>query len=88
MRHAFLHHPQRREKSRPISHRHGNLRVGTLRKIYGHSFAAGQSPDTTLYELLEVSGSHTVSDLHVAMLQQDYDDGLLERKVKKVLCRK
>jgi len=63
-------------------------RVGTLRKIYGHSFAAGQSPDTTLYELLEVSGSHTVSDLHVAMLQQDNDDGLLERKVKKVLCRK
>jgi hypothetical protein len=58
-----------------------------LRKIYGHSFPAGQSPHT-LYELLEMSGSHTVSDLHVAMLQQDYDDGLLERKVKKVLCRK
>jgi hypothetical protein len=35
-----------------------------------------------------MSGSHTVSDLHVAMLQQDYDDSLLERKVKKVLCRK
>ena len=88
MRHAFLHHPRHREKSGPISHRHGNLRVGTLRKIYGHSFAAGQSPDTTLYELLELPGSHNVSDLHLAMLQQDYDDGLLERKVKKVICRK
>jgi len=29
-----------------------------------------------------------ISDLHAAMLQQDYDDGLLERKVKKVICRK
>jgi hypothetical protein len=88
MRHAVLHHPRYREKSGPISHRHGDLRVGTLRRIYGHSFAAGQSLDTTLYELLELPGSHNVSDLHVAMLQQDYDDGLLERKVKKVLCRK
>jgi hypothetical protein len=77
-----------REKSGPISHRHANLRVGTLRKIYGHSFAAGQSPDTSLYELLEMPGSHMISDLHAAMLQQDYDDGLLERKVKKVICRK
>jgi hypothetical protein len=59
-----------------------------LRRIYGHSFAAGQSLGTTLYELLELPGSHNVSDLHVAMLQQDYDDGLLERKVKKVICRK
>jgi hypothetical protein len=88
MRHAVLHHPRYREKSGPISHRHGNLRVGTLRKIYGHSFAAGQPLDTTLYELLELPGSHNVSDLHLAMLQQDYDDGLLERKVKKVICRK
>jgi hypothetical protein len=51
-------------------------------------FAAGQPPDTTLYELLELPGSHNLSDLHLAMLQQDYDDGLLERKVKKVICRK
>ena len=88
MTHAVLHRPRPREKSGPISHRHGNLRVGTLRKIYGHSFAAGQPLDTTLYELLELPGSHNVSDLHLAMLQQDYDDGLLERKVKKVICRK
>jgi hypothetical protein len=85
---AVLHHPRHREKSGPISHRHGNLRVGTLRKIYGRSFATGQSPDTTLYELLELPGSRRVSDLHLAMLQQDYDDGLLERKIKKVICRK
>jgi hypothetical protein len=88
MTHAVLHHARHRDKSGPITHRHGNLRVGSLRKIYGHSFAGGQSPDTTLYELLELPGSHTVSDLHLTMLQQDYDDGLLERKVKKVICRK
>jgi hypothetical protein len=85
---AVLHHPRHREKSGPISHRHGNLRVGTLPKIYGRSFATGQSPDTTLYELLELPGSRRVSDLHLAMLQQDYDDGLLERKIKKIMCRK
>src|SRR4051794_10434046 len=88
MTHAVLHHPRRREKSGPISHRHGNLRVGTLRKIYGQSFATGQSPHTSLYELLELPSSRGVSDLHLAMLQQDYDDGLLERKIKKVICRK
>jgi hypothetical protein len=87
MRHAVLHHPRHREKGH-ISHRHGNLRVGTLRKIYGQSFAAGQSHDATLYELLELPGSYRVSDLHLTMLQQDYDDGLLERKIKKVICRK
>jgi hypothetical protein len=48
MMNAVFHRPRRREKSGPISHRHGNLRVGTLRKIYRHSFAAGQPPDTTL----------------------------------------
>jgi hypothetical protein len=53
----------------------------------GHSFAAGQWTYTALYELLELPGSHNVSDLHIARLQQDYDDGLLECKVK-VLCRK
>ena len=67
-------------KAAPSSRRHGNLRVGTLRKIYGHLFAAGQPPDTTLYELLELPGSHNLSDLHLATLQQDYDDADLKRK--------
>ena len=88
MTHAVLDDPRRRKRSGHISDRHGNLRVGSLRKIYGQSFADGLSPDTTLYELLELPGSHVVNDLHMAMLQQDYDDGLLERKIKKVICRK
>jgi hypothetical protein len=88
MTHAVVHHDRRRDKGGHVSHRHGNLRVGTLRRIYGQSFAAGQSPDTTLYELVELPNSRTVSDMHLAMLQQDYDDGLLELKIKKVICRK
>jgi hypothetical protein len=62
------------------------LRVGTLRKIYGQSLAASQSPDTTLHELLELPGASALSEMHLQMLQQNYDDGLLERKIKKVIC--
>jgi hypothetical protein len=85
---AVLQHHRHRDKNGQISHRHGSVHLGTLRRIYGRGFAASLSPDTTLYEILELPGSHNVSDLHLAMLQQDYDDGLLERKVNKVICRK
>ena len=30
-----------RNKDGEISHKHGNTRIGTLRKVYGQSFAAG-----------------------------------------------
>jgi hypothetical protein len=83
-----LHHRHHREKNGLISHKHGNLRVGTLRRIYGQSFAASQSPNTTLYELLELLGASALSEMHLQMLQQDYDDGLLERKVKKIIYRR
>jgi hypothetical protein len=71
-----------------VSHRHGHVHVGTLRKIYGRSFATDISPNTTLYELLELLGPHSLSELHLKMLQQDFDDGLLERKIRKVTARK
>lgn len=57
-------------------------------KIYGQSFAAGLSPTTTLYEALELFGPHAISEMHLKMLQRDYDDGLLERKIKKALGHK
>jgi hypothetical protein len=88
MTHAVLHQRRHHDKNGPISHKHGNLRVGTLRRIYGQSFAASQSPDTTLDELLELPGASALSEMHLQMLRQDYDDGLLERKVKKVICRR
>ncbi len=62
--------------------------MATLRKIYGQSFAVSLSPATTLYEALELFGSHAIGEMHLKMLQQDYDDGLLERKIKKALGHK
>jgi hypothetical protein len=38
MIYVVLHHERRRDKGGYVSHRHGNLRVGTLRKMYGQSF--------------------------------------------------
>jgi hypothetical protein len=52
-------------------------------KSTGKSFAAGLSPTTTLYEALELFGPHAISEMHLKMLQRDYNDGLLEQKIKK-----
>jgi hypothetical protein len=71
-----------------MSHRYGSVYIGTLRKIYGQAFAAGHAPDTTLYELLELNGPYTLSEMHLKMLQQDYQDGLLARKIAKVVGRR
>jgi hypothetical protein len=38
-----------------ISLKHGNTLVGALRKIYGHSFAAGEADSTKLQDVLESS---------------------------------
>jgi hypothetical protein len=37
-----------RDKNGEISRKHGNTLIGTLRKIYGTSFAAGQSDEASL----------------------------------------
>ena len=61
-------------------------------ELYGRSTVIRSPPvnrPTPLFMSSWKCPAHiSVSDLHVAMLQQDYDDGLLERKVKKVICRK
>jgi hypothetical protein len=77
-----------RDKKGQINHKHGSVPMAILRKIYGQSFAAGLSPTTTLYEALELFGPHPISEMHLKMLQWDYDDGLLERKIKKALGHK
>ena len=88
MRQAVLHRNRHQDKNSQISHRHGSVHNGTLRKIYGQAFAAGQAPDTTLFELLELNGPYTLSEMHLKMLQQDYEDGSLPRKLAKVLGRR
>jgi hypothetical protein len=75
---------RQRNKNSQISHKHGSATIGLLRKVYGQSFASGLSPTTTLYEALELFGPNAVSELHLKMIQQDYDDGSLQRKIKKV----
>jgi hypothetical protein len=67
-----------RDKSGEISRKHGNTLVGTLRKIYGPSFAVGKSDDAKLSDVL--------SDLHEQSLSQlvsDHGAGHLEDKVRK-----
>jgi hypothetical protein len=88
MRQAVLHHHRHRDINGQISHRHGSVHIGTLRRIYGQAFAAGHAPDTTLYELLELKGPHTLREMHLKMLQQDYDDGSLARKIGKVFGKR
>ena len=88
MRQAVLRHHRHRDPTGEISHRHGAVHVGTLRKIYGQGFAAGHASDVTLYELLELSGPYTLSEIHLKMLQQDYEDGSLARKIAKVFGRR
>src|SRR3954452_17225243 len=88
MRQAVLHRDRHRDKNGQISHRHGSVHTGTLRKIYGQGFAADHAPDTTLYELLELHGPYTLSEMHLKMLQQDYEDDLLARKIAKVFGRR
>jgi hypothetical protein len=41
-----------RDKNGEISRKHGNTLVGTLRKIYGSSFAQGQSDEAKLSDVL------------------------------------
>jgi hypothetical protein len=88
MKQAVLRRHGHRDQNGEISHKHGAVHIGTLRKIYGQAFAAGHAPDTTLYELLELNGPYTVGEMHLKMLQQDYDDGLLPRKLAKVFGRR
>lgn len=88
MRQAVLHRHRVHDKNGQISHRHGSVHIGTLRKIYGQAFAAGHASDVTLYELLELNGPYTLSEMHLKMLQQDYEDGLLSRKLAKVFGRR
>ncbi len=66
-----------RDKDGEISRKHGNTLVGTLRRIYGKSFAAGY-PDTT--ELKDVL--HQLNETSLSQLRRDHGTGHLEHKIK------
>jgi hypothetical protein len=66
-----------RDKNGEISRKHGNTLVGTLRKIYGAAFAAGE-PDTAKLQ-------HVLAKLHETSLTQlleDHAAGNLDGKVR------
>lgn len=67
-----------RDKNGEISRKHGNTLVSTLRRMYGPSFAAGESETAKLDDVL--------AKLHETSLMQllkDHDNGVLEEKVRK-----
>ena len=45
-------------------------------------------PTPPFTSLLELNGPYTLSEMHLKMLQQDYQDGLLSRKIAKVVGRR
>ncbi len=51
-----------RDKSGKIEKKHGNTKVGSLRKEYGEGFAAGRRKDLMLKNLLKVTGSASLHE--------------------------
>jgi hypothetical protein len=68
-----------REKNGEISKKHGNTLVSTLRKIYGPTFAAGQSGTATLNDVLA-----QLNETSLSQLVHDHKNGKLDHKIKKV----
>jgi hypothetical protein len=66
-----------RDKNGEINRKHGNTLVGTLRKIYGPTFAAGESESSKLSDV--VVKLHETS---LTQLVQDHDGGHLDTKVR------
>jgi hypothetical protein len=59
-RHGLDH--RHRDKSGKIEKKHGNTRVGSLRKEYGPGFAKGHRKDMMLKTLLKQTGSASLHD--------------------------
>lgn len=71
-----------RNKTGEISRKHGNTRIGTLRKIYGPGFAAGFDDSDTLKAVLDETGERSLTQFHLDQLHQDHDDGSLADKIE------
>jgi hypothetical protein len=59
-----------------ISHKHGNILIGTLRKVYGQSFAAGYPATEKLSDVL----LH-LNETSLSQLRRDHGTGHLEHKI-------
>jgi hypothetical protein len=59
-----------------ISHKHGNILIGTLRKVYGQSFAAGYPATEKLSDIL----LH-LNETSLSQVRPDHGTGHLEHKI-------
>jgi hypothetical protein len=62
-----------------ISHKHGGALIGTLRRIYGQSFAAGYPATEELSEVLL-----QLNETSLSQLRRDHETGHLEHKIANV----
>ncbi len=67
-----------RDKNGEISRKHGNTLVSTLRRIYGQSFAPGESESAKLSDVLG-----KLHETSLTQLVKDHENGGLEEKVRK-----
>jgi hypothetical protein len=51
-----------RDRDGTISRKHGNTKVGTLRREFGEQFAEGRRSDLLLKNLLAESGANSLDD--------------------------
>ena len=63
-----------------ISHKHGNTLIGTLRKVYGQSFAAGYPATEKLSDVLQ-----QLNETSLSQLRRDHATGHLEHKITNAL---
>jgi hypothetical protein len=66
-----------RDKNGEISRKHGNTLVGTLRKIYGATFAAGEPDSAKLEDVLA-----KLHETSLTQLVEDHSAGNLDGKVR------
>ena len=67
-----------RDKNGEISRKHGNTLVGTLRGIYGETFAAGESGSAKLSAVLD-----KLHETSLTQLARDHSSGQLDEKIRK-----
>ncbi|SFJ52047.1 hypothetical protein [Bradyrhizobium sp. Gha] len=68
-----------RDKDGEIIKKHGNTLIGTLRHIYGKSFAAGYPDTTKLSEALQ-----QLNETSLSQLRRDHQTGHLGHKIDHV----
>ena len=66
-----------RDKNGEIAKKHGNTLIGTLRKIYGASFAKGHGDHEKLVAVL-----HALDAPSLSQLVHHHQDATLEGKIK------